>query len=194
MAYDITLEGKNNMEALQLLENVSKILQKNNLDYWLEGGTLLGIRRENRLLPWDNDVDLSMMYPGDNNLDLLISELKKNGLRIRVRNFSAPCHPLSLDTVKIIKIRNKKLLGLMKGKVCLEIFIKYKIKEQAYWQIGDKVKSVPYAFYKELKTTSFKGYHYKIPKDTDSYLSYRYGDWKTPVKDWNTFTDDKAIK
>ena len=33
MAYDITLEGKNNIEALQLLENVSKILQKNNLEF-----------------------------------------------------------------------------------------------------------------------------------------------------------------
>ena len=31
-----------------------------SIPYWLEGGTLLGIIRENRLLPWDNDMDISM--------------------------------------------------------------------------------------------------------------------------------------
>ena len=28
---------------------------------------------------------------------------------------------------------------------------------------------------------------------TEEYLTYRYGDRKKPVKEWNTFTDDKAL-
>ena len=60
MAYDITLEGKNKVIAERMLEKVAKILKKCNIEHWIEGGTLLGIRRENRLLPWDNDIDFSI--------------------------------------------------------------------------------------------------------------------------------------
>jgi hypothetical protein len=28
---------------------------------------------------------------------------------------------------------------------------------------------------------------------TDAYLTYRYGEWKTPIKDWDTANDDKAL-
>jgi phosphorylcholine metabolism protein LicD len=46
---------------------------------------------------------------------------------------------------------------------------------------------------KPFKTIAFNGFEYNIPKLTDEYLSYRYGNWQTPVKDWNTATDDKAL-
>jgi len=36
-----------------MLQSVATIFNNCNIDYWIEGGTLLGIRRENRLLPWD---------------------------------------------------------------------------------------------------------------------------------------------
>lgn len=34
------------------------ILNKNKIDYWICHGTLLGIVRDNKLIPWDNDVDI----------------------------------------------------------------------------------------------------------------------------------------
>ena len=194
MAYDITLTGKNKTEALQLLKEVASVLDSCKLDYWLEGGTLLGIIRENRLLPWDNDVDLSMMIPEKNQLNELIATLKKSGLRVRVRTFSENSKPLKEGNVRIIKIRNKRFFGLLKGKVCLEIFVKYNINGKAYWQIGEKVKNVPFEFYSDLKTVDFNGKNYSIPEKTIEYLTYRYGDWQTPVKEWDTFKDDKALK
>lgn len=36
------------------------ILRKNNINYWVSHGTLLGIIRENRILPWDHDLDFSV--------------------------------------------------------------------------------------------------------------------------------------
>jgi phosphorylcholine metabolism protein LicD len=44
-----------------------------------------------------------------------------------------------------------------------------------------------------MKLIEFKGFKYSIPNLTDEYLTYRYGDWKKPVKNWNTFTDDNAL-
>jgi len=37
-----------------------EILTNNNINYWICHGTLLGIIRENRLLPWDHDIDFAV--------------------------------------------------------------------------------------------------------------------------------------
>ncbi|MCI2227775.1 LicD family protein [Polaribacter sp. MSW13] len=192
--YKISLTGKNKTEALQLLKDVASVLHSCKLDYWLEGGTLLGIIRENRLLPWDNDVDISMMVPKKKQLNNLIVTLKKSGFRIRVRTIQKNTKPLIKNNVRIIKVRNKHFFGLLKGNVCLEIFIKYNIEGNAYWQVGEKVKNVPFKFYDTLKTVKFNDYNFLIPEKAIEYLTYRYGDWQTPKKEWDTFKDDNALK
>ena len=87
MAYDITLEGKNLKLAEQLLAKVTSIFETHKVDYWLEGGTLLGIRRENRLLPWDNDLDISLHEIQRPKLKGLVKTLKTSGYRVRLRHF-----------------------------------------------------------------------------------------------------------
>ena len=37
-----------------------RILKENNISFWLCHGTLLGIIREDRLLPWDHDIDFGI--------------------------------------------------------------------------------------------------------------------------------------
>jgi len=43
-----------------IFKTVVGILKDNNINYWICHGTLLGIIRENRLLPWDNDIDFAV--------------------------------------------------------------------------------------------------------------------------------------
>ncbi|MFT6934623.1 MAG: phosphorylcholine metabolism protein LicD [Maribacter sp.] len=193
MAYDITLEGKSLKEAEKLLKRVTKIVEQQQILYWLEGGTLLGIRRENRLLPWDNDLDISVHQTEIPKLNSLIQNLKIEGYRIRTRYFSVTSNEFKKGDLRMIKIRNKRFFGLVKGKVCLDVFIKYSHDQSTYWEIDNKTKSVPMRFYESFKTISFQDKNYSIPEDTDGYLTSRYGDWQTPVKDWNTSTDDKAL-
>lgn len=33
-----------------------------------------------------------------------------------------------------------------------------------------------------------------IPADADEYLTYRYGNWRTPVTDWLWYRDDRAVR
>lgn len=87
MAYNITLEGKNIVIAERMLKNVATLFDRCKIDYWIEGGTLLGIKRENRLLPWDNDVDMSINQDQLGKLDHFYSKLNKAGYRVRTRNF-----------------------------------------------------------------------------------------------------------
>ena len=193
MAYNITLDGKNKLIAESMLRDVAVILDQSSIQYWLEGGTLLGIRRENRLLPWDNDVDLSVMVDQSPKFEALIQALNHAGYRVKTRHFATSNEHFNQGDIRIIKIRKKRLLGLFKGPVCLEIFVKYPLNEKAYWQIADKTKQVPAKFYQSFKTIRFNDFDYAIPELTDEYLCYRYGDWQTPVKHWNTATDDNAL-
>ena len=59
MSGNLTLEGKTGQIAIKMLKKVSRFLEKHNIPYILEAGTLLGVVRENRLLPWDNDIDIT---------------------------------------------------------------------------------------------------------------------------------------
>ncbi|WP_445381672.1 LicD family protein [Robiginitalea sp. IMCC43444] len=193
MAYNLRLEGENLQEAESLLEQVCQLMESAGMTYWLEGGTLLGIRRENRLLPWDNDIDVSMMSPELQHLDTFLRKLKKAGLRVRIRKFGPGQPPFEAGNIRMIKVRKRRLFGLLKGKVTLDIFIKYKHGDKAFWMIDGKTKSVPFAYYSKISSLQFLNHSYSVPADTDGYLTYRYGDWQTPKKDWDTTKDDKAL-
>lgn len=45
----------------EILQVIDKICKKNKIPYWLTDGTLLGARRHDGFIPWDDDIDLCLM-------------------------------------------------------------------------------------------------------------------------------------
>ena len=43
-----------------VFKDVCDLLHNNRINFWICHGTLLGIIRENRLLPWDHDIDFAV--------------------------------------------------------------------------------------------------------------------------------------
>jgi phosphorylcholine metabolism protein LicD len=195
MAGKTRLEGKNIPIALKMLRDVTTELEKAQIPYWLEGGTLLGIVREQRLLPWDNDMDISMDIRHRTALLRVAFKLMLKGYRLSFRWYNRSMGPFKKGELRMLKVRNYEK-GFKKGEVMLDLFLKRKQDADYFWTVGIKspvLKSSPAQYYDALDWIDFDGKKYMVPQDYDGYLTYRYGDWHTPVKTWNFKKDDNAI-
>ena len=48
-------------EMVQVLGAFAEICEKHDIKWWLCSGTLLGAARHKGFIPWDDDVDVSML-------------------------------------------------------------------------------------------------------------------------------------
>ena len=174
MSGRFTLDQENTKTALKMMSDVTAIFSVCQIKYTLTAGTLLGIIRENRLLPWDKDVDLRIFREDEEKED----------------------NPLKLGEPRILKIYSKKFFFL-KGNVMMDCFIATRFENSYIWSCGGikkyTKKAVPAKYYDDLNTVQFDDKLYFIPSDHENYLTYRYGDWRVPQKKWRFTKDDGAI-
>jgi len=60
--------------------DVCELLDKNGINFWICHGTLLGIIREDRLLPWDHDID-SAVWHKDVSRQKILNIFLENGYK-----------------------------------------------------------------------------------------------------------------
>jgi lipopolysaccharide cholinephosphotransferase len=64
----------------KMLKDTTHLLEKNKIQYWIDGGTLLGAVRHKGLIPWDDDLDISVFYKDRHKVLKLKTQLEKYGL------------------------------------------------------------------------------------------------------------------
>ena len=69
---------------IQLLIIIDKLCKKHHLNYWLDYGTLLGAYRHGGFIPWDDDMDISMLRSDYSQIAQIVNkELGKYGIKAR---------------------------------------------------------------------------------------------------------------
>lgn len=196
MAGTIKLTGKYEKMGEKALRDVVDILDLAGIPYVLEGGTLLGVIRENRLLPWDNDLDLTITRNNAKSLLKIRWKFWLKGYRTRIRTHRQSSDYFKKGSARILKIQTRKFF-FFKDVSLIDIFIKDLKDGRYYWTVSDKkpvLKSVARHFYENISYYDFKGKSYRVPEDCDLYLENRYGDWRTPKTTWDFLTDDLSIE
>jgi lipopolysaccharide cholinephosphotransferase len=198
MANKLSLTSSNLSKARKVLFTVTSLLDTNNIPYHLEGGTLLGIVRDQELLPWDDDVDISVPFEYAQEILKLKWQLLLKGYRLSTRKSKKDVGPIKVGLYSLFKI--KPIVGYYlrwftpgSELVVLDLFIKVKDQTHTYWQAKEKVMRVENKFYESFETVDYLGQTLKVPNQYRDYLTEKYGNWSIPVKEWNCGENELTI-
>lgn len=189
------LTGKYVTIAERMLRDVVDVLDSQEIPYVLEGGTLLGIVREKRLLPWDTDMDITVTREHAEKLISSRWRLWLKGYRTRIRYHKQDTEHFKKGSPRLLIVQTRKFF-VVKDFGLMDIFIKDTIDEKVFWMVSEKkrvLKSTRKEYYQNTTKVEFQGKHYSVPAAYDEYLTSRYGDWRTPVKDYDYTKDDLSI-
>lgn len=117
---DNRIRGKVHEHLLDLLSEVDETCRKNNLRYFLIGGTLLGAVRHGGFIPWDDDIDIAM--PRDD-FKKFISITQSNQRSIYYLDYKTNNRKYWLPFAKI----------RMKNTAYLESSIKRNLEKDGFW-------------------------------------------------------------
>ena len=73
---DGSLLRNQQMELLEMLKILGDICDKNDIQWWLSSGTLLGAIRHQGFVPWDDDVDIEMFREDYKKLEKILSNMQ----------------------------------------------------------------------------------------------------------------------
>jgi len=83
-----------------VLFRVVDILNTHKISYWLTDGTLLGIVRENRILPWDLDIDIAVWKSEVQKIDV-IKIFEDEGFKQMVMMPNMDCIHFMIDGTEV---------------------------------------------------------------------------------------------
>ena len=196
--YNTNFDSKGEKAAVKLMIDVKNIIENLSIDYWIEGGTLLGAVREQKLIPWDHDIDMGMINHSNDAIKKMIYNLKKK-FYVSVKTFNNMEGVWDLGEYRVIKVYPKKYFFL-KDELCLDIFIYYKgnvpnMKNEVYkYVVWGKNAFHKKEFFDNLEKIEFYGESISVPSNYREFLKVKYGDdWETPKKKWNVAIDDGSI-
>lgn len=171
-----------------------------NIPYFLEGGTLLGIVRDNKLLPWDHDIDFSINEDSLEAMMKLKWKLLFKGYYCSIRKSRVTKAPFRKGDITIIKLKPllSYILAMFIKKynseaVVVDLFVKREDEKHSYWQAMNSIMRTSKKHYQSYETIKYSNRKVKIPYMFNEYLTNKYGDWSVPVKKWECGIDEKTI-
>ena len=180
-----TLLRRFSLDALiEQFTEIIDLLNELGTPYHLEGGTLLGIVRDNNLLPWDDDTDLSINMEHLGEFHEAHKAIKALGWRTKLRYFKEDTPFSKAGDIRVLKISDYWLANL-KGLIRMDIFLKYPTEEYFCWSAADRYMRVNKEYYTGFDIISWNGRDLRVPKNYKAYLTEKFGNWAIPNKSWS---------
>lgn len=181
-------ERNNHFRMKKMLLFTIDQLQKNNIPFWLEAGTLLGIYRDGDLIAWDYDADISIPAEYSDKVAALRYKYFPRYI-IRKRPIFSRWIPGDIRVVKVKTTWEK----LQQVNFHIDLFCVYKVNDKYRWVDSGVLKQVDAKFFDTQEYVKWKGRKIPVPAHTEEYLSLRYGNWQIPSKSYNAGLHDGAI-
>jgi cytidyltransferase-like protein len=72
------------LRLYQLMKDVHEVFMQHKVEYWIQGGTLLGAIRHGGIIPWDDDIDLNIKMSDEALFVSLIPDFEELGYHVDV--------------------------------------------------------------------------------------------------------------
>lgn len=137
------------LECFELLKVVKQVLEQNDLEYWLDSGTLLGAYRHKGFIPWDDDIDICMLR---DDYEKARSILKQHfaGTDFVVREKADKCNYFQ------IRIFDKKNKHIGVDIFPVDYYYKEVVTEQEKIEVNKKIIKAKKIFDKKYSTKYLK--------------------------------------
>ena len=143
-------------------------LNKHNITYWLEAGTLLGFYRDKNIICKDNDIDISILDEGHKIKKLLKDIRKDNKLNI-INNCKIP---QIMCIYRVFDKKNKDVADLQIRMIDKDYL---KVIGDNKFLIKNNILPIKKEFVFPLKSAKFIDNIVNIPNNTEAMLEYYYG-------------------
>ena len=167
--------------ARKILIEINSLVIKLELEVYVFAGTALGLMRDGDLIAWDDDIDFCVSQSSFLGLKNLLLEYLKKIHENREFNFLFSIQSMNgEDCVLLIDVFS-----------ALNSFNKFQISFNKFEESEDFALFPSIALIPKIPIEHFKGASYlralnenfRAPKNCQDFLTYIYGDWKSPVKD-----------
>ncbi|KJV90738.1 licD family protein [Rickettsia amblyommatis str. Darkwater] len=91
------ISEKKAIALYQLMKDTHELLGKNNINYWIDGGTLLGAVRHQGIIPFDDDLDIGIMHEDEIRLQQILPQFEQLGYRVKHNKIYVICGERCLD-------------------------------------------------------------------------------------------------
>jgi len=101
------ISEKKAIALYQLMKDTHELLGKNNINYWIEGGTLLGAVRHQGIIPFDDDLDIGIIHEDEIHLQQILPQFEQLGYTVSFERSYNICKKVCLDIFIFHKKQNK---------------------------------------------------------------------------------------
>jgi phosphorylcholine metabolism protein LicD len=181
--------SKAHLIELEAFQEVCTLLKKHDIVFWLDCGSALGAHRYQGMIPWDDDIDISIIASDHHNVKKLLSTLSPK--KYQIQDWSSHLYPYTF--LKLYIKKTKTLIDIYHytlDPVKKEATYFYTYKDTPFpkqWKRSEEVMTdpIPYAVIFPLKRASFDGIEVWVPHDLEQFLHYKYGKDLSPTMVWN---------